>query len=245
MRSVRTISCLAIVAACFAFGAVPASAVGPTVTATPNTKLADGQQISVSASGFAPNALVAVVECPTKTVSPDACDLNTLNFGQAGSTGAFSNLPFIVSRVLSDGTDCALNGGCYVGTQDAATGGAAAAALITFDPTIPPFTLTARVDKTDAVNTKGVIALMGSVHCGGQGADVDVQVDVRQTFHRSIFESGSEIIVTCAANTTVPFRTTVRPENGLFGPGAAIVRIFAQSGSHVAAHRVNVTLVRH
>ena len=186
------------------------------------------------------------VECPTTTVSPDACDLNTVNFAPADGTGAFSDFPFVVARVLSDGTDCALNGGCYVGTQDAVNGGPTAAALIKFDPSIPLFTLTARVDKTDKVNDKvndkGVITLKGTVHCHGQGADVDVQVDVRQIVHRAIFESFGETEVLCAADSTAAFRMTIRPGNGLFGPGAASVHILAAAGAHSAFHKVGITL---
>ena len=76
MRRIRLISCLAVAATIVAFAAVPASAATPTVSATPHRKLADGQTISVSASGFAANTEMAVVECPTATVSPGTCDLN-------------------------------------------------------------------------------------------------------------------------------------------------------------------------
>jgi hypothetical protein len=242
MRTTRIISCLAMAGALVAFSVVPASADAPTVSVTPNKQLADGQTVNVTASGFAANATVAVVECPTTTVSPDACDLDTVNFAQADSTGAFSDFPFVVARVLSDGTDCALNGGCYVGTQDAVNLGPTGAALIKFDPSIPPFTLTARVDKTDTVNDKGVVTLKGTIHCSGQGAEVDVQVDVRQIVHRAIFESFAETTVSCTADSTTPFRMTVRPGNGLFGPGAASVHISAAAGAHSTFHKVGITL---
>jgi hypothetical protein len=243
MRPTRLITCLTIVGTLVAFGAVPASAKGVSVSATPNTKLADGQQISVSGAGFAPQAFVAVVECPTTTVSPSACDLNTLNFANADDNGAFSDLPFTVSRVLSDGTDCALNGGCYVGVQDANNGGPTAAALIKFHPSIPPFVITARVDKSDRVNEKGVATITGTVKCsGGSDADVFVEIDLRQVVDRAIFTSYAEADVSCPMNSTVPYRVTVRPQNGLFGPGAASVHIFASSGSHGTTHKVAITL---
>jgi hypothetical protein len=243
MRSTRLISCLAIVGTIVAFGAVPASAAGPTVSVTPNKKLADGQQVSVSASGFQPNALVAVIECPTSTVSPSACDPITVNFATADSTGAFSDFPFTVSRDLSDGTDCALNGGCYVGTQDASATGPTAAALIKFDPSIPPFTLTVRVDKTGKVNDKGVVRLGGMTHCGGHAATIDIELDLRQIVNRAIFESFGQTFVVCNADSTVPFHVTIRPQNGLFGPGPASVRVFGQAGNTFTTHKVGVTLV--
>jgi hypothetical protein len=40
----------------------------------------------------------------------------------------------------------------------------------------------------------------------------------------------------------VPFRATIRPQNGLFGPGAAVVRMQAFSGDVFVARRVAVTL---
>src|SRR6476469_1855950 len=97
MRSTRLISCLAIVGTLIGFGALPASADVPVVSATPHLKLADGQTISVSASGFAPDTEMAVVECPTSVVSPDACDLNTVTFTYTDSTGAYTDFPFVVS----------------------------------------------------------------------------------------------------------------------------------------------------
>ena len=138
MRRTRLISCLAIVGTLIAFAAVPASAAVPTVSATPNTNLADGQTVMVSASGFAADTPMAVAECPTSTVSPADCDLNTVTFTVTDSTGAYADFPFAVSRILNDGTDCALNGGCYIGTQDVDAAGPTAATLITFDPSIPP-----------------------------------------------------------------------------------------------------------
>lgn len=60
MRATRVFACLAMVGALVAFSVVPASADAPTVSVTPNKKLADGQTVSVTASGFAANTLLAV-----------------------------------------------------------------------------------------------------------------------------------------------------------------------------------------
>ena len=96
MRPIRLISCLALAGALIGFAAVPASAAGPTVSATPNTDLADGQTVSVSASGFAANTEMAVVECPGTVVSPATCDLNTVVFTTTNATGAYTAVPFPV-----------------------------------------------------------------------------------------------------------------------------------------------------
>jgi hypothetical protein len=247
MRANRLISCFAVVGALVAFGAVPASAADPTVSATPSTDLADGQQISVSASGFAPDTYMAVVECPTTTISPGTCDLSTVQFTYTDGSGAYT-FPFTVSRILSDGTDCALNGGCYIGTQDADALGPTASTLITFDPNIPPipkFEMHVRFDKTPKVNSKGVVGLKGTLKCLNRAANVEIDTDLFQIVDRAIFESYSYVEIACSANTIVPFRITVRPQNGFFGPGDAVVRFQAYSfsdGSYIYGRRA-LTLV--
>ena len=244
MRPTRLISCLAIVGT-LVVAAVPASAAGPTVSATPNRKLADGQEIMVSASGFAPDTSMAVVECPTATVSPSDCDLNTVAFTFTDGSGAYSGFPFTVSRILGDGTDCALNGGCYIGTQDDQGVGPTAATLVRFDPKIPPLPpleIAVRIDKSPSVNSKGVATLKGTVECRNRAANVEVDLDLRQIFDRAIFESFGFAQISCSADTTTPFRSTIRPQNGLFGPGAAVVRFQAFAGNLFLTRRVGVTL---
>ena len=234
MRSTRLISCLALVGTLIGLAAAPATAAVPTVSATPNHDLADGQEISVSASGFAPDTEMAVVECATNEISPATCDLATVAFAFTDANGAYSDFPFTVSRILSDGTDCALNGGCYIGTQDSAATGPTASTLVTFDPNIPPLPqleVSVRFDKTPKVNSKGVVAIKGTVVCKNRGADVEVDVDLRQIFHRAIFESFGFTFVSCDADTKVPFRITVRPQNGIFGPGPAVLRFQAFAGT--------------
>ena len=153
-----------------------------------------------------------------------------------------------MSRILSDGTDCALNGGCYIGTQDSAGVGPAAARIIKFDPNIPPLPqleISLRWDKSPQVNAKGVVALKGSLHCANKGGVVEIDADLRQIFDRSIFESYGYTDIACAADSTTPFRITIRPQNGLFGPGDANVRFqaFSFDGEAYAFGRRNLTLV--
>jgi hypothetical protein len=247
MRVTRLASCLAIAGTFVAVAVVPVSAATPTVSATPNRKLADGQQVLVSASGFAANTQMAVVECPTATVSPSACDLNTLTFTTTDATGAYTNFPFTVSRILSDGTDCALNGGCYLGTQDAQAVGPPAGTLIKFNPKIPPLPplqISVRWDETPRVNTKGVVALRGTLLCKNRAATVEIDSDLRQIFDgRAIFESFGFALVPCGANTASPFRTTIRPQNGLFGPGAAVLRFQAFANTVSVFGRRDLNLI--
>jgi hypothetical protein len=246
MRPNRLISCLAIAGVLVAVAAVPASADGPTVSATPNQNLVDAQPVMVSASGFAADRQMAVVECGTVTVSPATCDLNTVAFVVTDDTGAYSGFAFTVQRVLSDGTDCALNGGCYIATQEDTGAGPSANTLITFDPAALPFEFAVRIDKTLIVNDKGVVALTGVVRCRNVGADVAVEVDVQttviQVVNRVIFFASGFAAVTCSADGSVPFRATVRPANGLYGPGPAVVKLNAFADDRFIARRVAVEL---
>ena len=247
MRSTRLIPCLALVGALIGLTGAPASAAVPTVSATPNTNLADGQVVSVSASGFAANTEMAVVECPTTVISPSTCDLATVVFTVTDATGAYTDFQFTVSRILTDGTDCALNGGCYIGTQDSGATGPTASTLVTFDPNIPPLPkleVHVRFDKTPKVNDKGVVAIRGTVACKNRATFVDIGVDLRQLVGRAIFESFGFTSVACGADTTGPFRITVRPQNGLFGPGPAVLRFEAFAGNNIfISRRVALDLV--
>jgi hypothetical protein len=222
--------------------ASPAAAAAPTITVKPNHKLVDGQTVSVSATGFLPNTDMAIVMCPTSTISPSDCDLNTVVIASTDGNGAYSDVPYNVARTLSDGTDCVTNNGCYIGTQALDATGKTASTLVKFDPSVPPFVLNVRVDHTDKVNAKGVVTLKGTVHCENGSADVGVELDLRQVVDRSIFTSSGFAEVQCTDGSTTPFRATVRPQNGFFGPGAASVFVNAFAGSHSLYHKVGVTL---
>jgi Neocarzinostatin family len=249
MRTNRLVPALAIVGVLVAGLATPVAAADtPTVSATPRRKLADGQQIMVSASGFDADTMMAIVECPTSTVSPEACDLNTVSLTNTDSTGSYSDVPYTVTRILSDGTDCATNGGCYLGTQDVMAEGAAAGTLIKFDPNIPPIPplkLSVRWDKTPKVNSKGVIGLKGALHCANRGSEVELDAFIRQLDGRAIYSSSGGADIVCAADTTVPFRMTIRPQNGLFAPGPATLNFqgFSFTSNTVISGRRALNLV--
>jgi hypothetical protein len=245
MRPNRLVSCCLAIAGMLIGVAGPAAAAdAPTISVTPNQNLGDAQSVLVSATGLAPRSLMAVVECGTVVVSPATCDLNTVDFVDTDDAGAYSNFAFTVQRVLSDGTDCALNGGCYIATQEGTGAGQSANTLITFDPAIPPFEFAVRIDKTLNVNEKGVVAVTGTVKCHNVGADVAVEVDptVIQVVKRVIFFANGFANVTCSAEGSVPFRATVRPANGLYGPGPAVVTFAAYADDRFIARRVAVKL---
>jgi hypothetical protein len=248
MRPNRLLSSLAatglllgVVGAFVASGS--AGGASPTISATPNRQLVDGQQVTVSESGFAPSTEMAIIECPTATVSPSACDLGTLVFADTDANGAVSDVPFNVARTLGDGTDCVTNGGCYIGTQAGDGTGPTAATLVKFNLKVPPFVLKVLVDKTDTVNAKGVVAVKGTIVCQNGSAIVDVNLTLSQVVHRAIFTAFGFVEAACTDGTPVPFRATVRPQNGLFGPGAATVFADGFANAHETAHKVAVTLV--
>ena len=120
--------------------------------------------------------------------------------------------------------------------------------MITFDPSIPPLPkleLSVRVDKTPKVNDKGVVIIRGKVICKNKSADVELDVGLRQIYNRAIFQSFGFTLVSCAANSATPFNITIRPENGLFGPGPAVVNVGAFAGDIFVVRRVAVELVGH
>src|SRR4029079_17557263 len=105
--------------------------------------------------------------------------LNTVIFANTDGNGAYEDVPFVVSRILFDGTDCALNGGCYIRTQDSAAEGPTANTLIKFDPDIPPLPpleVSIRWDKTPSVNDRGTVGLKGRLTCKNRGTSY-VEID--------------------------------------------------------------------
>jgi hypothetical protein len=243
MRPTRLVPALAIVGLVVAALAGPVAAAAPSVSVTPHTKLVDGQTVSVSASGFAPDTEMAVVECATTTVSPSACDLDTVQFVDTDDSGAFSDFPYPVVRALSDGTDCVTNGGCYLGTQSSDGTGGTASTPIKFDPSVPPFVLKVRIDHTDTVNSKGVVAIRGTAICQNGDAVVSVNVTLRQVVDRSIFTSFGFTSTECSDGHPSRFRVTVRPQDGFFGAGPATVSVDGFGNNHDTFHKVAVNLV--
>ena len=107
-------------------GAGTALAASPTETVTPSTGLTDGQQVSVSGSGFAANAAITVFECASNQSNP-ACDAADEQQVTADATGAFTVT--LTVRSGFEGTnpltgadagavDCTASPGCAVASLD-------------------------------------------------------------------------------------------------------------------------------
>jgi hypothetical protein len=113
----------------------------PTVTATPDTDLLDGDTVSVSASGFDPGTQVVVLQCQQEEpTSGIGCKTSPLQTVQADSSGAIAT-DLVVDRLLylTSGTvDCVVVG-CRIVAADLGNAGYPnASATITFDSSVPP-----------------------------------------------------------------------------------------------------------
>jgi hypothetical protein len=112
----------------------------PTMTATPNTDLVDGDVVHVTGAGFTPSSPVAVIQCQ-ETSGPDGSGCNTSDFQtvQTDATGAMST-DFTVDRILYLGNttvDCATQT-CRIVLAELPFGYPNVSADIAFDPSVPP-----------------------------------------------------------------------------------------------------------
>lgn len=92
----------------------------PTMTVTPNTGLADRQNVTVTGSGFDSNAFLAIVECPSGATDFGSCDLSTLNVTNADTSGALSVQTSVRRLIAPSGPtlDCAVPATCELVVAD-------------------------------------------------------------------------------------------------------------------------------
>jgi hypothetical protein len=90
------------------------------ITVTPATGLVDGQEVTVTGTGFVDDTDALVLQCPRTVVdmaSPAACELSTARGADVDGAGGFSS-PLTVRRTLfvqgSGSVDCAVAPGCHV-----------------------------------------------------------------------------------------------------------------------------------
>src|SRR4051812_22398081 len=114
------------------------------VTVDPATNLADGQPVTVSGTGFAPNAGVGTAQCSrasTTSRSTADCDLSTSRTGNADSQGNAS-FTLRVKRTITtsqETVDCASAAdACLVAMADLSDLTVSSGMVITFDPNAPP-----------------------------------------------------------------------------------------------------------
>jgi hypothetical protein len=204
-----------------------AQAATATLAASPDTNLRDEQAITVTASGYPTNAELDLVECEENF----GCDFSNLMVLQSGTTGGYTTT-FNVHRLLQLSgpapVDCAAAQDCILVSLDISDLSTGAQTPITFDPNAPvkpPLRFRITPAANDNVQVaKGVARITGTVSCN-RPVDIDVEMQLTQVWHEQIFTSEIELAVSCSHGGR--FSAAFRPVNGLFGAGAATVRIDA------------------
>jgi hypothetical protein len=231
-------------------GSGSSSTCGPaTLTAKPDTALADGQSISVTGGDFSPSSGVGIVECERGATGPAQCDLSTLYEVQANSSGSFTT-PYTVSRIIDiSGSigkagakgrvmDCAVSP-CILGAADVDDYAIAGKTPLYFNVR-SPLALTATAAATDTVVPRtGVAHISGTATCL-RSDDVEVFVTLQQIYHRFNFTNSGGRSFRCFGRTH--WTVTIPPGIGLFGPGKA--RVQAQISTDIGTSYRTITIAR-
>lgn len=227
-------------------GQSAAPAAAPVLSASPDAMLVDGQAITVTASGYPLNHSLDLVQC----VQDQGCDFSNLQVLFSGDTGGYT-ATFLVRRIMRlDGgvqVDCAALQNCILVSLDITDLSTGAQTGIGFDPNAPfqpPLRFRIAPDATGHVQVaKGVARVTGTVHCN-QPVDIGADMLLEQVWHGQIFTS--EVFTDILCTHDGRFSVVFRPFNGLFGSGAAKVRISAfgnTSSSYDLQKHAQITLV--
>ena len=248
-RAVGVLCLLALSSVFVVASATPASA-AVTVTVDPSTGLADGQAVTITGTGFSPNASVGAAECSAavgQSRSTNDCDLTNAPIVQADSSGT-AVIHLRAKRTIttpnSGEVDCVTAAQpCIIGMGDTSdlmnpekTGGAP----ITFDPNAPPVpppdvSLTPSDDLIDrqqvAVYATGFIPgeFVTAVQCAVQNLDKN---PCSESFGYGF--AGGQADPTGAVAFGITVRRAVRVNNARFdcasAPGACVVAVQATGG---------------
>jgi hypothetical protein len=121
-------------------GAEPAVPLAAAIEVTPATGLVQGDDVTITGSGFPASSLLAFVQCVPGGGQED-CNLANLVYVNSDATGSFSTsfTPQRILRVQGVDHDCADVGACVIGGGTVPDGsGGSAVADIRFDPSVPP-----------------------------------------------------------------------------------------------------------
>jgi hypothetical protein len=167
----RLVVGVGVVTAVTVVAASPASA-QPMITVTPDTDLVDFQTVTVSGSGFGAATTLGAAMCTAGPVSLDNCDLDTVQFVDTDSAGAFTT-EYTVERLIetpaSGEVDCATApGACILGVATLDLSQVATAPLA-FDPNVPPLPrlqIGVTIDPVGSVMPRtGAATVSGTVTC--------------------------------------------------------------------------------
>jgi predicted esterase len=127
----------------------PAAAqAAPALEVDQATDLVDGQEVTVTGTGFAPDAEVAVRQCRSAPVGPVDCDLGTVRTAEVDDAGRFrlSHQVFVSMNDWGGPRDCRVAPGCVLAAGVGFDGGtsvvATPIAFATGAPLLPPPTVT-------------------------------------------------------------------------------------------------------
>ena len=125
-----------------------AAVAAPVLAVDQPRDLVDGQQVTVTGTGFAPGAQVAVHQCRSAPVGPVDCDLGTVMTAAVDAAGGFqiSHQVFVLMNDWEGQVDCRIAPGCVLAAGVSFDGGTSVvAAPIAFDagaPLLPPPSVT-------------------------------------------------------------------------------------------------------
>jgi hypothetical protein len=199
--------------------------------------------VTVTGTGYPPNVETDLVECEQSV----GCDFSNLQIQFTDASGNYTTT-FNVHRILTlDSTvDCVTNQDCVLVSLDISdiTSGIGAQTSITFDPNAPvkpPLHFRVTPDTTDhVVVEKGVARVTGTVECN-QPADIEADMLLTQVYGRSIFQS--EVFIEIPCDHGGRWAAVFRPFNGLFGTGAAKVRVDAFGFSSTSYEQIKTTAI--
>src|SRR5579871_2111711 len=114
----------------------------PSLSVTPSTNLVDLQTVHVAGANFPAGADIATIQCIKGSTGEAGCDLSTLDYTPANSSGAFA-LDRSVRRILSTASDshydCAkAPGACTLAAADISNTAVHASVFLSFNPKVPP-----------------------------------------------------------------------------------------------------------
>ena len=118
-------------------GSSAAFAVSPSITVTPNKKLANAQVVKVAGKNFPKNDSLVIVQCNSKVATDGsaACDLHNIIGVRSDASGKVPSTSFTVhtGAIGTDGGTCDKTHACIIAVSEpSATSTVHAAATITF-----------------------------------------------------------------------------------------------------------------
>lgn len=217
-RVLTSIASMAIVLGGWAVFAAPAGAATtytPTITVTPNIGLTNGEQVTITGSGFSPSeASLVAVECNLEASSSAGCDTAAIAPVTIDSSGNLTSLSFYVQTgTIGNGTcgTSAADAGCLISIGSTATNAVVAYASIAF-ATGPGVSVT----PSTGLANGGTVSITGS---GFTPADSLYAVECLET---ATSEAGCDVNtatpITASATGTLP-ATTFKVASGAVGTG--------------------------